>query len=385
MTGRFTRWSRTTRAAGLLVIALAGAGCTKSAPPDDEIRIGQFGSLTGSEATFGQATDRGIRLAIAERNAAGGIHGKKIVLLTEDDQGKAEDTVTLVKKLISRGRVVALLGEVASTRSLAAASIAQNLRVPMISPSSTSPEVTKDKDFIFGTCFLDPVQGPILARFAAKDLKLKRVAILRDTKSDYSLGLSKFFTETFTQLGGEVVATVDYASNDPDFKAQLTKIRGLNPQGLFVPGYYNDLGPIVRQAKELGLKVTLLGGDGWGNPKLLELAKGAAEGAYFTNFYSAENPSPSTRKYLAAFRARYGFESDPLAAAGYDAAGILLTAIARAKDPTPDAVREQIAQVRNFAGATGMISINAGGNADRDVFVVQIRGADHKFVKVISK
>ena len=251
-----------------LILALGGfaPACTRPQPDPGEIRVGQFGSFTGPEATFGQATDRGVRLAIDQRNAAGGVRGRAVRLITEDNQGKAEDTVTIVKKLISRGQVLALIGEVASTRSLAAASIAQNLGIPMISPSSTSPDVTKDRDFIFGTCFIDPVQGPIIARFAAQDLKLKRVAILRDTKSDYSVGLSKFFDQTFTKLGGQVVATVDYASNDPEFKAQITKIRALKPDGLFVPGYYNDLGLIARQVAELGLKNGASGGRRVGKP-----------------------------------------------------------------------------------------------------------------------
>ena len=371
------------RAVITLGLAALAVGCTR--PSDGEVRIGQFGSFTGPEATFGQATDRGVRLAVDARNAAGGINGRRVVLYTEDNQGKAEDTVSLVKKLVGQSKVVALLGEVASTRSLAAASIAQQLGIPMISPSSTDPDVTKDRDFVFGTCFIDPVQGPILARFAAQDLKMKRVAILRDSKSDYSLGLTEFFTKTFESLGGKVVASLDYASGDPDFKAQLTKIRALDPEGLFVPGYYNDVGPIARQARELGIKARFIGGDGWGNPKLPELSKGAVEGAYFANFYSSDNPSPATTKYAADYRARYGHDSDPLAAAGFDAAGILMTAIERASEPTPRAIRDQIAKIHGYKGATGTTTINAGGNADKDVFVVQIRGTSNKHVKTFTK
>jgi len=365
--------------------AISAAGCTKSRVPDGELRIGQFGSFTGSEATFGQSTDRGIRLLIDARNAAGGVRGKKIVLITEDNQGKAEDTVAIVKKLIAQDQVVALLGEVASTRSLAAAPIAQQYKIPMITPSSTNPEVTKKRDFVFRVCFIDPVQGPIMARFAAEDLKFQRVAILRDIKSDYSVGLSKFFAEKFTQLGGRIVTTLDYASNDPDFKAQLTQIRAADPQGIFVPGYYNDLGPIARQARELGLKVPLLGGDGWDSPKLFELASGAMNGAYFSNHYSAESPNPATKKFVEDYLAKYGVPSDGLAAAGYDAAGILVTAIERASELTPKAIRAEIAKITDYAGATGTISINAERNADKDVFVVQIAGPTYKFIKMFPK
>ena len=373
-------------ASGLIAFALgAGLGCTKTRVPEGELRIGQFGSFTGSEATFGQSTDRGIRLMIDARNAAGGVRGKKIVLISEDNQGKAEDTIAIVKKLIAQDQVVALLGEVASTRSLAAAPIAQQYKIPMITPSSTNPAVTAKRDYVFRVCFIDPVQGPIMARFVAEDLKFKRVAILRDIKSDYSLGLAKFFAAKFQELGGQVVASLDYSSNDPDFKAQLTQIRALDAQGIFVPGYYSDLGPIARQARELGLKIPLMGGDGWDSPKLFELAAGAMEGSYFTNHYSAESTNPATQKFVRDYRAKYGVSSDGLAAAGYDAAGILLAAIERAPDLTPKSIRAELARTTDYPGATGTISINADRNADKDVFVVKIVGDTYKFVKMFRK
>lgn len=367
------------------VVGVGVGGCTQSRVPEDEIRIGQFGSFTGSEASFGQSTDRGIRLIFDAKNAAGGIRGKKIVLVTEDNQGKAEETTSIVKKLIAQDQVIALLGEVASTRSLAAAPIAQNYKIPMITPSSTNPEVTKKGDFVFRVCFIDPMQGPIMARFAAEDLKLKKVAILRDIKSDYSMGLSKFFTAKFKELGGEVVATLDYTSNDPDFKAQLTQIRAVAPDGLFVPGYYNDLGPIARQARELGLKIPLLGGDGWDSPKLFELSAGALEGAYYANHYSAESPSPVTQKFIRDYRKAYGVQADGLAAAGYDAAAILLDAIERAPTLTPKAIRDELARTVDFNGATGRITINKDRNADKDIFIVKVAGNAVKFVKVFAK
>ena len=280
---------------------------------------------------------------------------------------------------------MALIGEVASTRSLAAAPIAQQYKIPMITPSSTNPEVTRKRDFVFRVCFIDPVQGPIMARFAAEDLKFKRVAVLRDIKSDYSIGLSKYFVEKFKQLGGEIVATLDYSSNDPDFKAQLTQIRAANPEGLFIPGYYNDLGPIARQARELGITAPLMGGDGWDSPKLFELASGAVEGGYFSNHYSAESPNPATVKFVRDYKAKYGVDSDGLAAAGYDAAGILLTAIERAKEPTAKAIRAEIAKIKDYPGATGNITINSERNADKDVFIVRIKGESYKLVKMFPK
>ncbi|MGE0527612.1 MAG: ABC transporter substrate-binding protein, partial [Bdellovibrionales bacterium] len=285
-----------------LIISLAlGLGCTKKEPATSmakEIRIGQFGSMSGGEATFGQSTDKGVRLAIDAVNAAGGIKGKKIVLITEDDQGKPEEASAVVKKLITQDKVISLLGEVASTRSRAAALIAQKYKIPMVSPSSTNPQVTEVGDYIFRVCFIDPFQGPVMARFAHENLKLKRVAVLKDLKSDYSLGLTEFFTKRFEELGGKIVAIENFQTGDSDFKAQLTEIRGANPDGIFIPAYYTEVGLIALQARELGIKAVLLGGDGWDSPKLFEIGQKAIEGAYFSNHYASESPNPATQKFI---------------------------------------------------------------------------------------
>lgn len=369
---------------GLISTAVVASAlsCTKKEENKNEIRIGQFGSMTGPEATFGQSTDKGVRMAIEAKNAAGGINGKKIVLITEDNQGKSEETTSIVKKLITQDHVVALLGEVASTRSKAAAPIAQSNKVPMITPSSTNPSVTAVGDYIFRVCFIDPVQGPIVARFAREELKLKKMAVLRDLKSDYSIGLSEFFVKKFKELGGQIVSEQTYSSNDSDFKAQLTQIRAANPDGIFIPGYYNDIGPIGRQARELGIKAVLLGGDGWDSPKLFELANGALEGSYYSNHYAAESPNPATQDFIKKYKEKYGVVPDGLAAAGFDATSILIAAIERAKEITPTAIRDEIAKTKDHDGATGKITINSDRNADKDVFIVKVVGSGLKFVKV---
>lgn len=374
-----------------MAICIGATSCTKkdgaaeNQASSNEIRIGQYGSMTGSEATFGQSTDKGIRLAIDAKNASGGIKGKKIVLITEDNQGKSDEAAAVVKKLITQDKVLAVLGEVASTRSLAAAPIAQQYKVPMISPSSTNPKVTQVGDYIFRVCFIDPFQGSVMARFGRDHLKLKKVAILKDLSSDYSLGLSEFFTKKFKEMGGEIVAEQSFQSNDQDFKAQLTQIRGANPDGIFIPGYYTAVGLIARQARQLGIKAVFLGGDGWGSPKLFEIGQSAIDGAYFSNHYTSESTNPATQEFVKTYKEKFNGETpDGLAAAGYDAARILIAAIEKASELTPSAVRDQVATTKDFDGATGKITINGERNADKDAFVVRVQGKDWKFVTLIG-
>lgn len=367
------------------VIALTSVSCTGKKDSDaNEIRVGQFGSMTGGEATFGQSTDKGVRLAIDAKNAAGGIKGKKIRLITEDNQGKPEEAAAVVKKLISQDQVIAILGEVASTRSKAAAPIAQQSKIPMITPSSTNPDVTKVGDYIFRVCFIDPFQGPVMARFAAENLKFKKVAILKDLKSDYSLGLSEFFTKKFKELGGEIVSEQTFQTGDSDFKAQLTRIRSSEPEAIFIPAYYTEVGLIARQARELGLKATLLGGDGWDSPKLFEIGQKALEGSYFSNHYASESPNKATQDFIKNYKAKYGEGPDGLSAAGYDAAQILIEAMEHAPELTPKAIRDQLASTKDFDGATGKITINSERNADKDAFIVKVQDRGLKFVTLIG-
>lgn len=361
--------------------------CTKnssSSKDANEIRIGQFGSMTGSEATFGQSTDKGIRLAVDTKNAQGGIKGKKIKLITEDNQGKPDEAAAVVKKLIAQDEVVAILGEVASNRSLAAAPIAQQFRIPMVSPSSTNPKVTQIGDYIFRVCFIDPFQGPVMARFAFENLKARKVAILKDLKSDYSLGLTEFFEKKFKDLGGTITSTQNFQTGDTDFKAQLTAIRGEKPDALFIPAYYTEVGLIARQAKQLGIKATLLGGDGWDSPKLQEIGGEAIVGAYFSNHYSTESPNPATQEFIKAYKEKYSEVPDGMAASGYDAARILLHVLESLEVITPDNIREALAHVKDFKGATGSITINEQRNADKEAFIVQVKPDKLKFVTTLS-
>jgi branched-chain amino acid transport system substrate-binding protein len=254
----------------------------------------------------------------------------------------------------------------------------------MLTPSSTNPKVTEVGDYIFRACFIDPFQGTVMAKFAADNLKLKKVAILRDVKSDYSVGLADFFTSKFKELGGEIVADNSYQSQDVDFKAQLTQIKSKNPEAIFVPGYYTEVGLIARQARELGIKAVLLGGDGWDSPTLSQIGKDAIEGSYFSNHYSTESTEPASVEFLKKFKAKYNKQPDGLSSVAYDATRMLLKAIESSPEVKATAIRDQLANIKEYVGATGKISIDEKRNAVKSAVVVQVHGTDYKYVTTIN-
>ena len=370
--------------AHLLAVALAlGAfACQGGGGNANVIKVGEFASLTGNTATFGQSSHKGSALAFEEVNQAGGLLGKKVELVSEDDQSKPEEARTAVLKLIRQDRVVAILGEVASSRSLAAAPEAQRAHVPMVSPASTNPQVTQVGDYIFRACFIDPVQGGTMAHFAYQDLGVRRAAVLVDVKNDYSVGLADFFVKTFQQVGGQIVAHESYSEGDIEFRAQLTKIRETDPQAIFVPGYYTEVGLIAQQARELGIKAPLLGGDGWDSPVTLEIGKDAVNGAYFSNHYAADDPSERVQGFIAKFRARWDGETpDAMAVLGYDAAGMLADAIRRAGSTDPEKVRDALAATKDFPGVSGDITMDADRNARKPIVILKIEDGKVHFVK----
>jgi branched-chain amino acid transport system substrate-binding protein len=337
------------------------------------IVIGHYGSMTGPTATFGVSTDEGIRLALDEINGAGGVLGKQIEVRTEDDQGKPTEAVNAVEKLINRDKVVAVIGEVASTNSLAAAPVCQAAGIPMLTPASTNPEVTKRGDFIFRSCFIDPFQGGVMAKFAINDLKAKRFAILYDVQSDYSKGLRQFFSEEIKRGGGQVVADEAYNQSDVDFRGQLTKIKNTNPEAIYVPGYYTQVGAISRQAKELGIAAPLLGGDGWDSDKLYEIGGETINDNYFTNHYSIEEQRPEVQKFVADYRKKYnGKTPDAMAILGYDAMKLMADAIKRAGTTDGAKVRDALASTANFPGASGAITIDKQRNAQKPIVILKI-------------
>lgn len=355
-----------------LAFATVAGLTTQSAQSADTIKIGEVGSMTGSEATFGISTHQGIILAIEEANAKGGVKGKQLEVISLDDQGKPEEAATAVTKLITQNKVTAILGEVASSRSMAMAPIAQKNKIPMITPSSTNPKVTELGTYVFRVCFIDPFQGTVMATFAAETLKVKKVAVLRDVKNDYSIGLADFFTEVFKKKGGTIVLDTSYSAGDMDFKSQLTAIKGKNPEAIFVPGYYTEVGLIARQARELGIKAPLMGGDGWDSPKLTEIGGKAIEGAFFSNHYSSEDKSPVVQDFISRFKKKYNVVPDGLAAMGYDAALVMIDGMNRAKTLGGNDIRAALADTKKFQGVTGKITIDEKRNAVKSAVVLEV-------------
>ncbi|MFE8602746.1 ABC transporter substrate-binding protein [Archangium violaceum] len=360
----------------------AAGGGTPAA--GDTIVLGEVGSLTGAQATFGVSTRNGVDLAIKEANEAGGVKGKKLKVIVYDDQGKPEEAAQAVTRLITQDKVVLILGEVASSNSLAMAEKAQAAGVPMITPSSTNPSVTQKGEYIFRVCFIDPFQGFVMAKFARENLKADRVAILQDNKSAYSIGLTDVFTAKFKEMGGAIVTTQSYSQGDTNFRAQLTAIKKVKPQAIYVPGYYNDVGIVARQAREMGVTVPLMGGDGWDSEKLFELAGNSLDGSYFSNHYSPSNPEPKVQKFISDYKAAYGGVPDALAALGYDAAKVAIAALERAKDLSGPAVRDAIAQTKDFPGVAGTITLDQDRNAVKSAAILQIENGTTKFVTTIN-
>jgi branched-chain amino acid transport system substrate-binding protein len=353
-----------------LLFALA---CQPSGSGGDKVRIGVFMSLTGDTANFGISSTNGIKMAADEVNAAGGINGKQIELLIQDDRSDASEAATIVTKFVTQDQVHAILGEVASSRSIAAAPIAQNAKIPMLTPSSTNPEVTKKGDYIFRSCFIDPVQGAAIAQFGAKTLGAKRAALMVDRKNDYSTGLEKVISEVFTRLGGQVVVTQSYQAGDQDFNAQITSIKGANPDVIFVPGYYGDVGLFAKQARDKGITVPLLGGDGWDSPSLYQIGGSALNGCYFSNHYSPDDADPIVVKFVADYKSRYGTVPDALAATAYDAARILFDAIKRANSLDGAAIRQALADTKEYPGVTGKVTFNENRDAVKPIVMIKIQ------------
>lgn len=396
---RMRRLNRAALAALVLTAVLLPLGCAKRS---NEIPVGVYGSLTGTTATFGISTKNGSEMFLDNLNAAGGISGTKIQTFVEDDRSLPEEAATAVTKLIDQNGVIAVLGEVASSRSMAAAPVCQNAGVPMISPSSTNPRVTELGDNIFRVCFIDPFQGQMIAKFAKNTLNFNRAAVLRDNKNDYSVGLANYFTQAYQALGGTVVIDDAYSEGDQDFKAQLTKIKAKNPQFIMVPGYYTEVGLIARQARELGITAPLLGGDGWVSDKLLEIAEDALNGSYFVNHFYEGDPNPLVQKFVADYQQRFNAKPDGLAALAYDAAGVLAAALQKLHDEDPKAfqtltgprndaqkaarakLRDLIAATKDYPGVTGRITLDAKRNAVKPAVFIGIENRAYKYVATVE-
>jgi branched-chain amino acid transport system substrate-binding protein len=371
---RIARRSLFSLALALGLTAACGA-CTKKG---DEIVVGAYLSLTGKDSSFGIDTKNGIDLAVEQVNAAGGIKGKKVKVVYEDDKSTQAEATLKVQQLIDRDGAVAILGEVASNRSLAGGLVANNKKVPMVTPSSTAVEVTKGRDWVFRTCFTDAQQGDVAARFVRENLKKTSVSVFYVAQDAYSSGLAQSFKETFEKLGGKIILSKGFQDGETNFTTYLNELRSGNPEIIFAPVYYNSMAVIARQAKQVGLEGSkFVGGDGWDSSELLEGAGAELEGAYFTNHYAPDVPWENSKQFISAYKTKHTREPNSLAAQGYDAARLLFDAMGRAPEPKPEAIRAALVDTKDFKGATGTMTIDKDRNANKPIVVVQIK--DKKF------
>ncbi|MGH9966229.1 MAG: ABC transporter substrate-binding protein [Pyrinomonadaceae bacterium] len=374
----------------LISLFAIATSCERTQGPIDTkdrsaIKIGYFGDLSGPTFNFGQSAKNGVLMAAEEINQAGGIDGRMIDIVFEDDQGSPERAATLVNKLIGQDKVVALIAGGASGNSLAAGPIAQSAKVPMISPSSTNPAVTQIGDYIFRACFIDAFQGEVMAKFAANTLKAKKAAILLDYNSPYSRGLTEFFELSFTKLGGQVVNKQSYTQGDADYKGQLSSIKSAEPDVIYVPGYYGDIAQIAKQARQIGIDQALLGGDGWDAPELWSLGGDSLNGSYISNHYSVEDPAPATQEFVHDFRRHYGnLTPDAHAALAYDAMRFLVEAIQKAGTTEGAKVRDALAATKNFGGVTGIISMDSQRNAVKPATILKLEDGKYIYQETIQ-
>ena len=351
---------------GIAVIMLGlVSGCGSTATPKataDELKIGGVLELSGGVATYGQSVLNAVNLAFADQNAKGGVLGKQLKFITADNKSEAGESTSATTKLITQDKVIAVIGAVTSSNTKAAVPVSADNKIPLITPTATNAEVTINKDgslnkWVFRSCFLDPFQGKVAANFVTDTLKLKKAAIFIDQKDDYSKGLAAEFKKVMEGAGGSITDTENYVGGDKDFKSTLTRIKASNPEVVFVPGYYNEVGLIVKQARELGITVPFVGGDGWDSAKLSDLA-GAAnlKDTYFVDHMWAEDPA--TKPFADAYKAKYNAEPDALAALGYDAAGMLISAIKTAGSTDPEKIRTALENTKNYQGVTGVITVD---------------------------
>jgi branched-chain amino acid transport system substrate-binding protein len=374
---------------GTSLVAGLLSGCGSSASKD--IKIGVVYELTGSTASFGTAAANGAKLAFKEINANGGVLGKQISIAVADNKGEPSESSNAMTKVISQDKVIAVTGFTTSSNGIAASTVAEANKIPFVAAATTNPKVTLDentgkvKNYTFRVCFIDPFQGTVGANFVLNSLKAKNAAVMIDNSSDYSKGLSKFFKDAFTKGGGSVVSEEAYLQNDQDFKTVLTKIKASNPDVIYVPGYYNEVGKIIKQAREIGITVPFVGGDGWDSPKLAEIGGAdALNNTFFTNHYSVEDNSPKSKAFLDAFQKEYGQVPDAMAVLGYDAAYALVDAIKRANSTDSEKIREALANTKDFQGVTGSLTLNDTHDAIKSAVIIEMKNGKQVYRETVK-
>lgn len=373
----------------LLVVSLV-TGCGKSADAN-KIKIGLLNEMTGGNATFGTSSANGAKMAFKEINAKGGVLGKQIEAVIADNKSEPSESANAMTKLATQDGVVAVTGVFASSNAIAASSVAEATKTPFLAVGATNPKVTVDeksqkvKEYTFRVCFIDPFQGTVGANFVLNTLKLKKAAIMVDNSSDYSKGLAAFFKEAFVKGGGSILLEEAYLQKDQDFKAVLTKLKALNAEVIYVPGYYEEVGKIVKQARELGITAPIIGGDGWDSPKLVEIGTAAAlNNTYFTNHYSVDDNSPASKAFVDAYKKEYGQNPDALAVLGYDAAKLLIDAIGRANSTDKTKILATIAATKDYPAITGATTLNATHDAVKSAVIIEMKDGKQVFKATVK-
>lgn len=358
---------------------------TDSDSDSDVIKIGVFEPMTGANAAGGQMTVEGIELANEKFPE---ILGKKVKLVVVDNKSEKVDAANAASKLIEKDKVVAIIGSYGSSLSMAAGDIVKNAKVPAVGCSPTNPLVTLNNDYYFRVCFIDPFQGTVMANYAFNELGAKKAAIIQDVQNDYSVGLSKYFVDAFTELTGDpdsIVATTSYNAGDQDFSAQLTNVRSLNPDVIFAPGNYGESALLIKQARDLGMDLPILGGDTWESPEFLSIGGDAVEGIVLSTHFTAEKPVTATSEvFLSDYRTKFNKEANAFAALGYDAYLVILDAIEKANSVDPVKIRDEIANTSGFVGATGNISLDENGDAVKSAVINKVENGKFVYLTTIE-
>ena len=362
------------------MLAGLAAGCGGGEKKADTIKVGANLEMTGGSASYGISSKNAIELAFKEINEKGGINGKQLELVVADNKSEAAEATNAMQKLVSQDNVVAVIGPNLSSSVIAASAINNSAKVLDIAPMATNPYVTVDqasgktKDFNYRTCFIDPFQGTVMAKFATAELGVGNAAVLIDNSSDYAKGLAQFFKENFVKEGGAVTAEESYLQKDTDFKATLTKIKATNPDFLYVPGYYQEVGLIVKQARELGMNMPIAGGDGWDSAKMPEIAGAAAlNNTYFSSLYSPEDSSDINKNFVAAYEKAYGQKPDVFAALSYDSALLVAEAIKNAGSTEPAKISEAMAKINGFSGVSGSVTFDDKHNPVKSAVILEYK------------
>lgn len=379
----------TTAVVGVAMMGALFTGCSSSKGNDKEIKVGANFEVTGGVANYGNQALKGIKLAIKQANENGGVLGKQINLIVADNKSEASEAANAATKLISQDGVKVLLGPATTSNMLAASQIATDNKIPAITPTGTNPKITVEngqvKPYIFRSCFIDPLQGEVMADFATKTLNVKTAAIYVDSSSDYSKGLAEVFAKKFAEAGGTIVAQESFLQKDQDFKSTLTKLKASNPEVIFIPAYYEEVGKIVKQARELGIKAQLLGTDGWDDPKIVDVAGAEAlEGAFFSNHYSPQDTDPNVVSFVEAYRKEYNQEPSALAVLGYDAALVVVDALKRAGSDDPEKIRQALEETKDLQITVGKISLDKNHNPIKSAVVIEMKNGKQVFKEKIN-